>query len=374
MIEKTTRSFGCPLKYIQGPDEFENIAVYTEEYGKAMFIIDAFLFESLKSRLDRIYEKAGLAYEALPMSGECCNEFIDEIMQSFQKSGADVIVGVGGGKTMDTSKICAGRLSKPLIIVPTSASTDAPVSEIAVLYQPDGVYIGSQKMKHNANLILVDTKIIVGAPTRLFVAGIADALATYPEALACRQSDSPNYIGEGNRRCIAGMAVAKACWDTIFADGRAAVLAQKKGIVTEAFENVVEANTLLSGLGFLNTGLSCAHGIHSGLTAVESAHSFLHGEKVAFGIVVQMVLENTPAGELDKVMRFMVDIGMPVTLEQLNVEPTIENITAIAEKTVGGPLVHHEPFAVTFETVYNAIVLADELGKQYLSGKGQQCS
>ena len=142
-------------------------------------------------------------------------------------------------------------------------------------------------------------------------------------------------------------------------------MALERGVITESLENVIEANTLLSGLGFLNTGLATAHGIHSGLTMIHSTHKYLHGEKVAFGIVCQMVMENTPAETVDKVMRFMVDIGLPVTLEQLDVEPIEENITAIAKKTADGPLVHQEPVFITEKIVYDAILMADELGKKY---------
>ena len=274
-------------------------------------------------------------------------------------------MGVGGGKTLDTAKVCADAMGLPVIIAPSSASTDAPVSEIAVLYTADGEYIGSRKMKRNADLVLVDSQIIAKAPRRLFVAGMGDALATWLEAQADEASDSPNYIGTGYRRCKAGMAIAKASWDILFADGPAALRALERGVVTEALENVIEANTLLSGLGFLNTGLATAHGIHSGLTALPETHKYLHGEKVAFGVVCQMVLENTPADVVDQVMRFMTAIGLPVTLEQLGVEATPEKVLAIAEKTAQGPLVHQEPFVVTTQSVYDAILAADELGKQY---------
>ena len=159
-------------------------------------------------------------------------------------------------------------------------------------------------MKHNAHLVLVDSEIIVKAPKRLFVAGMGDALATYPEALACQGSDSPNYIAGGRRRCKAGMAIAKSSWD-IFSDGRSALTALERGVITESLENVIEANTLLSGLGFLNTGLATAHGIHSGLTMIPSTHKYLHGEKSGLWHRMPDGNGNTPAETVDKVMRFL---------------------------------------------------------------------
>lgn len=365
MLSSTTRAFGSPLRYVQGEGEFGRLPLYTAPYGDACVIIDGFLYQDLNARLEKAYAESDVKFVSISFNGECCDEEVERISKIAKENGAAVIVGAGGGKTMDTAKICADAMGLPVIIAPSSASTDAPVSEIAVIYKPDGEYIGSRKMKKNADLVLVDTEIIVKAPRRLFVAGMGDALATWLEAQACEGSDSPNYIGSGMRRCKAGMAIAKASWDILFEDGEKALMALDSGVVTEAFENVVEANTLLSGLGFLNTGLATAHGIHSGLTVLPETHKYLHGEKVAFGIVCQMVLENTPAETVDKVMRFMVAIGLPVTLADLGVETKHEKVLAIAEKTAGGPLVHQEPFAVTAERVYSAIIAADALGRKY---------
>lgn len=365
MLSSTTRAFGSPLRYVQGQGEFGRLPLYTAPYGNACVIIDGFLYQDLNARLEKAYAESDAKFVSISFNGECCEEEVERIAKIARENGAAVIVGAGGGKTMDTAKICADEMGLPVIIAPSSASTDAPVSEIAVVYKPDGEYIGSRKMKKNADLVLVDTEIIVKAPRRLFVAGMGDALATWLEAQACECSDSPNYIGSGMRRCKAGMAIAKASWDILFEDGERALMALDSGVVTEAFENVVEANTLLSGLGFLNTGLATAHGIHSGLTVLPETHKYLHGEKVAFGIVCQMVLENTPAETVDKVMRFMVAIGLPVTLADLGVAAERDKVMAIAEKTANGPLIHQEPFAVTTERVYGAIIAADALGRKY---------
>ncbi|WP_346689361.1 glycerol dehydrogenase [uncultured Cloacibacillus sp.] len=365
MLSSTTRAFGSPLRYVQGQGEFGRLPLYTAPYGNACVIIDGFLYQDLNARLEKAYAESDAKFVSISFNGECCEEEVERIGRIARENGAAVIVGAGGGKTMDTAKICADEMGLPVIIAPSSASTDAPVSEIAVVYKPDGEYIGSRKMKKNADLVLVDTEIIVKAPRRLFVAGMGDALATWLEAQACECSDSPNYIGSGMRRCKAGMAIAKASWDILFEDGEKALMALDSGVVTEAFENVVEANTLLSGLGFLNTGLATAHGIHSGLTVLPETHKYLHGEKVAFGIVCQMVLENTPAETVDNVMRFMVAIGLPVTLADLGVAAEHDKVLAIAEKTANGPLIHQEPFAVTTERVYGAIIAADALGRKY---------
>ena len=156
-----------------------------------------------------------------------------------------------------------------------------------------------------------------------------------------------NFIGY---RIGAGMAIAKECYDILMADGESALMAVKDHIVTEAVENVIEANTLLSGLGFENTGCAAAHGIHSGLSEIASAHAYLHGEKVAFGIICQLVLENASKELIDKIVRFMIAVDLPVTLAQLNIEMSEENLNIIADHTINhNPLIHHEPHIVRTE-------------------------
>lgn len=370
MVIGSSRAFGSPLRYIQGPYELDNLESYSSVHGEnVLFLIDANLFESLNVQIKSIYENTNSNFKAIKFGGECCQTEIDNVSSIAKEYKTDILIGVGGGKTLDTAKLCSDSLSIPFIIVPTSASTDAPVSEIAVLYSDEGEYICSKKLKHNAVLVLVDSNLIAHSPKRLFVAGIADALATFFEAKAAMASDSPNYVGKGFRRCKAAMAIARACYDIVLEDSHKALLALEKNIVTEAFENIIEANILLSGLGFNNTGLAAAHAIHSGLTVIPETHKYLHGEKVAFGIVCQMVLENTNSEEVDKIMKFMVSLDIPVTLAQIGVEESDKNVRAIAQKTAqGSKLIYNEPFYIDEDILYAAIYGANELGNKYLEG------
>ena len=64
---------------------------------------------------------------------------------------------------------------------------------------------------------------------------------------------------------------------------------------------MIEANTYLSGVGFESGGLAAAHALYNGLTAIPDAHHYYHGEKVAFGTLTQLVLENAPVEEIETV-------------------------------------------------------------------------
>lgn len=105
------------------------------------------------------------------------------------KTTADVVIGVGGGKVIDTAKAVVTNLGGyQLVIIPTVASNDSPCSGVAVIYNDEGVVIKALMMKRNPDLVLVDTAVIAQSPKRLLVAGMGDALATWFEARACKAS------------------------------------------------------------------------------------------------------------------------------------------------------------------------------------------
>ena len=193
MLETRTRAFACPTKYFQGIGEFDLLENYTAMFGKkAFYTIDGFLYDDLKTRLDKSYETSGSDFRAVKFGGECSYSEVDRIIREFQEFEADVLVGVGGGKTLDTAKAAADKIGVPVIIVPTSASCDAPCSAMSVMYTDTGEYIHNIRHKRNPEIVLVDTGIVAKAPIRLFIAGMGDALSTAFEGHANQASFSPN--------------------------------------------------------------------------------------------------------------------------------------------------------------------------------------
>lgn len=228
---------------------------------------------------------------------------------------------LGGGKAIDTAKALADELQVPVIIAPTIASTDAPASALSVIYSEEGTFEGYRFYHKNPNLVLVDTAVIVNAPAHLFASGIADALATCVEASATFHSNGDNMAG--GKSTITAQAIAKACEEIIFNEGIQAFAAVKEKVITSAVDHLVEANTLMSGVGFENGGLAGAHAIHNGFTALSGEiHDLMHGEKVAYGTLVQLVLENRSLEEIRKFLFFYQAIGMPTTLKEMKLDNT----------------------------------------------------
>ncbi len=134
------------------------------------------------------------------------------------------------------------------------------------------------------------------------------------------ESRSPNFIRPYLPAPLAGIAIARTCHEVLMRDGVAARIAAERGLLTPAVENIIEANTLLSGLGFENCGVSGAHGIHDGLTALPQTRRFFHGEKVAFGTLCLLMLEGRPLAEIEEVAGFCRAVGLPTTLADLGLE------------------------------------------------------
>lgn len=360
------RVFISPSKYVQGAGELDRLGEYTKVYGKkALVIISAGGKKRFGERVEASLVAAGVECAFDEFCGECSQAEIDRLVEVLKGTGSDVVLGVGGGKIFDTAKAVAAAVDVPVVVVPTIAATDAPCSALSVIYTDEGQFKEYQFFKQNPNLVLMDTEVIAKSPVRLTVSGMGDALATYFEARACKRSDAGTCAG--GKVTSAAMALARLCYETLMSDGVKAKLALEAGACTEPVEKVIEANTLLSGLGFESAGLAGAHAIHNGMTAMPETHAFYHGEKVAFGTLTQLVLEN--ADELYEVLDFCVEVGLPVTFAQLGVaDASYERVLEVARLACAdNDTLHNMPFEVTPEKVANAMLAADAYGRAALA-------
>ncbi|GGO78976.1 glycerol dehydrogenase [Marinobacterium nitratireducens] len=322
-------------------------------------------------RLLASLEQAGIEPVIATFGGECSLQEVEKQTAALREQGQiDALIALGGGKPLDAGKCIAHRLDVPVVIFPTLASNDAPCSAISVLYTPEGVTETFEVFPQNPALVMVDTAIIAEAPARFLVAGMGDAMATWYEARICHRN--PNGLSAyGARPTLAGVAISQTCADILYKDALAAIDAVEAKQVTPELENVVEANTLLSGLGFECTGLAAAHGVAQALTVLEHVDkNYLHGEMVAIGILVQLALEADTA-ELERVARLFAQIGLPITLEQIGMSRDDEkDIAAVAEATLAFPLIGNMIEPLSVESIQQAFLEADSLGRRISEEEG----
>ena len=370
------KAFICPTKYVQGEDEILNLGYFVKTFGtSALLIAHPDDKNRVAEKLAKTQETFGISFVESGFHGECSRGEIERLKEVARVNSCGCIVGLGGGKALDTAKCVAE--GDALIVVPTIAATDAPTSHSAVMYTDDGAFDDYAYFKQSPSVVLVDTTCIANAPTRFLVSGMGDALSTYFEARATANSYSnvnaglPCGVREGvcppAKGTMAALALAELCYQTLLADGVKAKLACERHLVTPALENIVETNILLSGLGFESAGLAAAHAIHDGLTILPGCHHYYHGEKVAFGTIAQLVLENAPVKEIEDVIHFCLAVGLPVCLSDIGVDHiTDEELRQVAEKAcIPEESSHSMPFPVSVESVMSAISAADRIGSYY---------
>jgi glycerol dehydrogenase len=356
------RSFGGPGKYIQRAGELARLAEHILPLGhKAFLLIDGFIFDSRGAEIAASLRAAGVEVSVERFGGECSREEIARVSE--RMAGASVAVGIGGGKTADTTKMAAVKTGARIVIVPTIASTDAPCSAIAVRYDSKGVYQEAHFLPRNPDAVVVDSEVIAKAPARFLVSGIGDALSTWFEARSNIEANANNLVSPNMPAAVAGISIAKACHEVLMRDALAAKRAVERRALTQAVENIIEANTLLSGLGFENCGVSAAHGIHDGLTVLDETHGFFHGEKVAFGVICLLVLEGRPYEEIETVARFCRSLGLPTRLTDLNLaNVTAEDLGRVAEAALApGSSTWKVPVPLSADIVRDAILAADSI-------------
>lgn len=350
--QKEMKVMQFPCKYIQGKNAIKLLPQYVNQMGGKSLIV------TTRSQYDMVKSIMKTQNDIEIFGGECSYEEISRVKTIAQIINATVIVAVGGGKTIDTVKISADQLDIPSIIVPTICATDAPTSGCAVTYTKHGEYIRVEYQKTNPRLVLIDSEIIANAPTRYLVSGMGDAFATYLEAIACESTNSTNECKGGGLRTKSAMALCKLCTETLLQYGVQAKHDNDLNIASEALENIIEANTLLSGLGFESTGLGMCHAVANAFTLLPECHSKYHGEKVAFGCLVELELYD-PLGIKEKTYKFFKEIGLPINLQDMNLSnPTEEQIMILANdvaKIEPSQFSHHEPYSIDAKMVSDAI-------------------
>jgi glycerol dehydrogenase len=356
--------FGSPSRYYQGPGIVDSLGEILNPFGTRFFILaDPIVLPIVQKR---ITESLGMS-QKIPIfevfQGECSYPEIFRLKARAVESAAHVVIGIGGGKAIDTAKALNIHLNLPVVIIPTIAASDAAGTHAVVVYDENHVKLETIRMREGISCILVDTEIIARAPTRFLLAGMGDTLSTKFEAEACFRSGGKNLFGATPSEIA--LPVGQLAYEIIRKYGEEAKASADRKEVTPALEKVIEANLLLSGLGGACGGVAAAHAIYSGFSLIEEMRHSLHGELVAFGVLAQLVLENREGDFIADLIRFYKRVGLPATLEQLGLrEVNRRKIETVARKVCEkGSFIHNMPFPVDEQMVLGAILKANSLAK-----------
>lgn len=364
-----------PGKYVQGNGILRELDQHIQGMGAHLLVLlSRGGMKRIAPLLDACFAKKPYVLDYQVFEGESTRHKMEDYAARCRENGVTAVVGIGGGKVIDTAKGAAYYAGLPVVIVPTVCSTDAPCSSLSILYDEDGVFEAYLHLKSSPDIVLVDTEVIASAPARLLVAGMGDAMATYFEARACRKAGKNTPLGAA--ATVTATEIAAMCWKYLKRDGLKAKQAAERKICTPELENIVEINTYQSCIGFESGGLAAAHGIQKGFTVIPALHEAYHGDKVAFCTLVQLLLEEAPVEELNEVMDFCVSVGLPVCFAELGYTQVNENeIRRAAKKAcLLGSTVHNLPFEVTADMVAEALLKADAMGTAYHRTWNERCA
>ncbi|MDR5734256.1 glycerol dehydrogenase [Caballeronia sp. LZ025] len=359
------RTIGFPGRYTQGPGALASLGPTLADLGarRAFVLVDEAVAVRVSADVVQSLKAAGVAPHLAAFPGECTAAVIAKLSADARERHADAVVAIGGGKTIDTAKGVARALDAPIVVAPSAASSDAPTSRLIILYDEAHRVAGIEMLPRNPDAVIVDTALIAAAPARLFAAGIGDALSKKFEAAQCQRAAGLNSYG--TPPLPSALLLTRATLAILLEDGARAYADVGRGELTEAVERVVEATVLLSGVGFESGGLSLAHALIRGLTAIPAMASMMHGELVAFGTLVQLFVEDSSPEEIEPLATLMTAVGLPLTLAQLGqhapLTPAQEAL--IAEATLATRYSRHMSPPLTAQRVIDGIARADAYGR-----------
>ena len=361
-----TKIFVSPSDFILGKNILKTGKDYLTKFGTKPFLLgDSVVMEMVGNDFADYLNGEEFDVQKQVFEGEASMAAIEKFTSQTKELAADFIIGIGGGKTIDTVKAVAHNLSIPLVIIPTLASTDAPTSRMSVIYKEDGSLENYLFYGQNPDLVMVDSQVVANAPSRFLAAGFGDALSTWIEARAIKKAEQSTIL-QANQT-LTSLAIAEKCEEIIFNYSRQAIQANEAKVVTPALEYVIEANILMSGLGFESGGTCAVHPIQNAFLVLGRGKNLMHGERVAFGILCQLMMEGVETEEFDRYLELLLELNLPTTLADQGLEDiTAEELRAVGETaTAPWESIHKLPAEVSAESVIDAILAVDRYVKAY---------
>ena len=347
----------APAQVLRSPRALERSGAAIANLGRRPLLVGGVQTLALtQSRLQSVLEQQELLATKAFYGSDCSEAGLASLRQAVTEHQADLVIGVGGGKALDTAKLVAHQCRLPVVTIPTSAATCAAWTALSNVYSAQGAFLYDVSLNRCPDLLILDYELVKSAPRRTLVAGIGDALAKWYEASISSANSEQTLI-------IAAVQQARVLRDILFQKSAAAL----KEPGSDVWQEVVDATILLAGviggLGGAQCRTVAAHAVHNGLTHLP-IHRSIHGEKVAYGILVQLRLEELVQGNQlaaaarQQLLKFYSEIGLPQRLGDLGLgDVTLGELQRSAEIAVApNSDIHRLPFKVVPEQLMAAMV------------------
>lgn len=343
----------APRQVIKGTNLVSSLGSRLPQFGQTALVIGG-ARALANTKLDQL---PNLHYTE-PVNN-CSEANLGIIASQVNKICPDFIIGLGGGKVLDLAKLVAHHHHLPVVTIPTTAATCAGWTALSNIYTDTKAFSYDVALNNCPDLLVVDYGIIATAPKRTLVAGIGDAIAKWYEASVSSGTSSETLI-------IAAVQSARILRDILFQKSAPALNQPRSPEWQEVVDATVCLAGVIGGLGGAQCRTVAAHAVHNGLTHLPQAQHLLHGELVAFGILVQLRLEEFNGNQLaatarQQLLKFYGEIGLPITLTDLGlVNISLEELQTVAAIACGeNSDLHNLPFAVHAHQLLAAMVSTD---------------
>jgi glycerol dehydrogenase-like iron-containing ADH family enzyme len=348
----------APAQVLRGPGAWAEALPLVAHLGQHVLLLGrSQATGGLRRQLQADLEARGLQVTPGLLQHDCCEADLQRLAQLARSAGTELVLAAGGGKVLDAGKLLAHRLQLACVTVPTSAATCAGWTALSNLYSPQGAFEGDVALARCPDLLVFDHELVLQAPARTLASGIADAMAKWYEASVSSGSSPDGLI-------LQAVQMARVLRDQLLLEAEAALLEPGSAAWVRVAEACGLTAGLIGGIGGARCRTVAAHAVHNGLTQLQACHGVLHGEKVGFGILVQLRLEELLGGSQlaaqarRQLLPLFQRLGVPCTLAQLELGQVslaeLEQVCAFA--CAPGSDLHHLPFTVAPADLLAALV------------------
>jgi len=343
----------APAQLLRGNGILSQLPKYLSRYGNKALVIAG---ETANQVTASYLSNAELEIIYADAIADCTDENLAMLDHLVQRESPDAIIGIGGGKVLDTAKLIAYQCQLPIATVPTTGATCAAWTALSNVYDADGAFSYDVTLDRCPDMMIVDYDVIATAPKRTLISGIGDAIAKWYESSVSSGSSEKTMV-------IAAVQEARILRDILFQKSAEAIAKPNSQVWHEVVDATVCLAGAIGGIGGASCRTVAAHAVHNGLTHLHQAHGILHGEKVAYGILVQLRLEEFQGNQLaassrHQLLKFYQEIGLPTSLPDLGLSQVtiaeLEQIAAIACQPNSD--IHRLPFSVSPSQVLAAMV------------------
>ncbi|MCX6649305.1 MAG: NAD(P)-dependent glycerol-1-phosphate dehydrogenase [Candidatus Bathyarchaeota archaeon] len=235
-------------------------------------------------------------------------ETVGRVMEDAGRSQSDVLIGVGGGRSIDVAKLAAAKTGKAFISVPTVASHDGIASSLASVKGMERPYTVKAV---SPVAVVMDSGIIAASPYRFTAAGCGDVISkvTEVEDWKLAHADNGDYYGA----YAASLALMSS---QLIMESAERIRQNTSETVRELLEALISCSTSMSIAGSSRPCSGSAHLFSHALDLILDKPA-LHGEQCGVGSIMMARLHGLDWGRIRESLE---KIGAPTTAAALGVK------------------------------------------------------